>query len=48
MKPYSQKSNPKALSGRRKSKDSEHRRRCLRVDKKAARRESKLFIEEFK
>ncbi len=37
MKPYSKKRNPKGLAGCRKSKDSAHRRRCLRVDKKAAR-----------
>ena len=44
MKPYG---GPKlkGISGRRKSKDSVHRRRCLRVDKKRARR-SKEEVED--
>jgi hypothetical protein len=42
MKPYSSKSFLKGISGRRKSKDTTHRRRCLRVDKKAARRIAEL------
>ena len=38
MKPYGSRSiGTKGLSGRRKSKDTPHRRRCLRVDKRAAR-----------
>lgn len=39
MKPYGH-PKLKGISGRRKSKDSDHRRRCLRVDKKRARREN--------
>jgi hypothetical protein len=40
MKPYGQgiKGEMKGCSGCRKSKDTPHRRRCLRVDKKRARR----------
>lgn len=38
MKPYSLKKTPKGISGTRKSKVSCHRKRSLRVDKKAARR----------
>lgn len=44
MKPYSDKINPKGLSGRRKSKDTAHRRRSLRVDKKSARQAGKKLI----
>ena len=43
MKPYSAKINPKGLAGCRKSKDTEHRRRCLRVDKKSARQAGKKY-----
>lgn len=35
----------KGISGRRKSKKSVHRSRCLRVDKKRARREAQLEAE---
>ena len=41
MRPYSDKINPKGLSGRRKSKASSHRKRSLRVDKKSARQAGK-------
>ena len=37
MKPYGH-PNLKGISGRRRSCDTPHRRRCLRVDKKRARR----------
>ena len=40
MKPYSPKRHTKGIAGRRRSCDTPHRKRCLRVDKKAARRES--------
>ena len=45
MKPYSAKKNPKGLSGCRKSCTSAHRKRSLRVDKKAARQQAKIEIE---
>ena len=41
MKPYSDIRATRGLAGRRRSCDSCHRRRCLRIDKKAARREAK-------
>jgi hypothetical protein len=37
MKPYGD-AKLKGLAGRRRSTDTPHRRRCLRVDKKRARR----------
>jgi hypothetical protein len=37
VKPYAKNSSPKGVSGRRKSCDTCHRRRCLRTDRKAAR-----------
>jgi hypothetical protein len=40
MKPYCL-SKLKGLSGRRRSCDTPHRRRCLRIDKKRARRINK-------
>ena len=40
MKPYSSRRHTKGLAGRRRSTDTPHRRRCLRVDKRAARREA--------
>ena len=43
MKPYSNTRNTKGLAGCRRSADTPHRRRCLWVDKKAARREAKNF-----
>jgi hypothetical protein len=50
MKPYGFRSTggatggTKGLSGRRKSKDTPHRRRSLRVDKKAARQHGALAV----
>ena len=41
MKAYSSTGKLKGISGRRSSKDTAHRRRCLRVNKKAARREAR-------
>ena len=41
MKPYAKNSSPKGVSGRRKSCDTSCRRRCLRVDKKAARQQGR-------
>jgi len=43
MKPYGQglESEMKGYSGLRSSKDSTHRRRCLRVDKKRARKRAR-------
>ena len=46
MKPYSDTRKTKGLAGCRRSTDTPHRRRCLRIDKKAARREAKKFINE--
>lgn len=46
MKPYSSKRQTKGISGCRKSKDSCHRRRCLRTDKKSARALAKRDLEE--
>lgn len=42
MRAYSIGVGTKGLSGRRRSKDTPHRRRCLRVDRKAARREAAI------
>lgn len=39
MKPYSKSRKTKGISGLRRSKDTPHRRRCLRVDKKSARQQ---------
>lgn len=41
MKPYSKNKGTKGLAGCRKSTDTPHRRRSLRVDKKAARQAAK-------
>lgn len=41
MKPYSKDKNTKGLAGCRKSKRTPHRERCLRLDKKVARRVAK-------
>ena len=41
MIPYSANPHTKGLAGCRRSCDTPHRKRCLRVDKKAARREAK-------
>lgn len=40
--------NLKGVSGRRKSKKSAHRDRCLRIDKKIERRNNKVKLEEVK
>lgn len=41
MRPYNKpEQQTKGISGRRRSCDSAHRKRCLRVDKRAARREA--------
>lgn len=46
MKPYSKAIRTKGISGRRKSEDTCHRRRCLRVDKKSARQQANNEIYE--
>jgi len=46
MQPYGKSNkNLRGISGRRKSKATPHRKRCLSVDKKAARQESSLEID---
>jgi len=45
MKPYSDKFNPKGVSSRRKSNISVTRVRCLRLDKKSARKKAKIDID---
>ena len=45
MKPYGTTDRKlRGISGRRKSADTPHRRRCLRADKKAARREANALV----
>jgi hypothetical protein len=44
MKPYSDQRYTKGLAGCRSSADTPHRRRCLRVDKRAARQQARLDI----
>lgn len=45
MHPYNKSRNwTKGLAGRRQSRTSAHRDRCLRVDKRAARQESRTKI----
>jgi hypothetical protein len=46
MKPYSTKRMTKGIGGCRKSKASPHRKRCLRVDKRAARQIAKKEIQD--
>jgi hypothetical protein len=46
MKPYSDTRDTKGLAGCRRSKDTPHRKRCLRVDKKAARMAAKINIKD--
>lgn len=46
VKPYSDKLKLKGISGRRRSADSTHRRRCLRRDKKSARQSAKIICYE--
>ena len=45
MKPYAPTPYTKGLASLRRSCDTPHRRRCLRIDKKAARRAAKREIE---
>lgn len=46
MKPYGKsRVQTKGLAGRRRSTDTPHRRRSLRVDKKAARQEGKQEVQ---
>ena len=45
MKPYGYPNN-NGISGRRQSKDTPHRRRCLRIDKKRSRLEVRKMIME--
>ena len=48
MKPYSKSRKTKGLAGCRRSCDTPHRRRCLRVDKKAARQKhNKDILEDY-
>ena len=42
MKPYSDKPDTKGISGRRQSRATPHRKRCLRRDRKSARQAARL------